>query len=122
MAHPRGPTVAPAVNAPGPGGLGRGAPDAGPQVGPDQATPPAASSPPPRLNLDLPRSRTGELPGGRPTGVLSLLPRPPEVKSKLSKDLEKAAKDDCRQAYSGAGLLAVIPLAVDAMRKDGCKW
>jgi hypothetical protein len=42
---------------------------------------------------------------------------------KLGRDIEKAARSDCRSAYSGAGLLAVVPLAIDAARKDGgCKW
>ena len=56
-------------------------------------------------------------------GVLPLLPRPPEVDNKLAREIEKAGKADCRKAHAGAGLLAVVPLAVDALRKDGgCKW
>jgi hypothetical protein len=93
-------------------------------VGIDQATPPsAAASVPPRLNLELPRVRGGELSRGASAGMLPLLPRPPELPGKLGRDIEKTAKPDCRTAYSGAGLLAVVPLAVDAARKDGgCKW
>ena len=63
---------------------------------------------------------------GRRTHVaqaLPVLPRPPERDEKLAREIEKAGKADCRQAYSGMGPLAVIPLAVDALRKDGgCKW
>jgi hypothetical protein len=55
-------------------------------------------------------------------GVLSLLPPPPERKSKLGDDIDKAGKPDCRTAYAQNGLLAVIPLAVDAARDKGCKW
>jgi hypothetical protein len=52
-----------------------------------------------------------------------VLPRPPERDDKLAREIEKAGKSDCRQAYGGMGPLAVIPLAVDALRKDGgCKW
>jgi hypothetical protein len=100
-----------------------GAPDAGSRVGVDIAVPPAATaSAPPRLNLELARPRGGELSRHGTPGVLPLLPRPPELADKLARDIEKAAKADCRKAYGGAGLLAVVPLAVDAVRKDGCKW
>jgi Meckel syndrome type 1 protein len=100
-----------------------GAPDAGSRVGVDVAVPPAAAaSVPPRLNLELARPRGGELSRHGTPGVLPLLPRPPELADKLARDIEKAAKADCRKAHSGLGLLAVVPLAVDAARKDGCKW
>jgi hypothetical protein len=117
------PELRPAISSPLPGGMGRGAPDAGERVGHDIATPPAAAASAPRLNLELPRTRGGELSGQGSRGVLQLLPRPPEVKSKLATDIEKAGKADCTKAYAGAGLLAVVPLAVDALKKDsGCKW
>lgn len=104
-----------------------GAPDAGNQLGRDVATPPSAASElpqaPARLNLSLPtRPRGGELSGRGSRGALDLLPTPPEQKSKLAQDLEKAGKQDCRQAYGGAGLLAVVPLALDAVRDKGCRW
>ena len=103
-------------------GPGRGAPDAGSRIGPDAATPPAASASAPPLNLALPRSRGGPLSAGSTPGVLSLLPRPPE-KNKLATEIDKSAKTDCRTAYSGLGPLAVIPLAADALKKEGgCKW
>ena len=88
------------------------------------ATPPAAAaSAPPRLNLQLSRPRGGELSRSGSTGVLPLLPRPPERDDKLAREIEKAGKADCRSAYAGLGPLAVIPLALDAVRKDGgCKW
>jgi hypothetical protein len=100
-----------------------GFPDAGSRVGTDQATPPSAAASVPRLNLELPRSRGGELSRGAGSGVLPLLPRPPDLPGKLGRDIDRASKPDCRTAYNGAGLLAVVPLAVDAARKDsGCKW
>jgi len=113
----------PAVSAPTTSGSGRGAPDAGARVGVDVATPPSVPASAPRLNLDLPRPRPGELSSQSGRGVLSLLPRVPETKSKLATEIEKAGKADCRTAYSGLGPLAVLPLAVDALKKDGgCKW
>ena len=101
-----------------------GAPDAGTRLGADQATPPSANaSAPPRLNLQLNRPRSGELSRLPSAGVLQLMPRPPELPDKLATDIKKAAKPDCKDAYAGAGLLAVVPLAADALRKDGgCKW
>ena len=36
--------------------------------------------------------------------------------------LEKARRSDCKTAYAGLGLLAVIPLAKDAITGTGCKW
>ncbi len=103
--------------------LGTAAPDAGTRVGQDVATPAAAASAPPRLNLQLARPRGGELSRYDTRGALPVLPRPPERDEKLAREIEKAGKADCRQAYSGMGPLAVIPLAVDALRKDGgCKW
>ncbi len=102
-----------------------GAPEAGARLGVDVATP--ASTPPnaARLNLNLPRPQGGELARRGSSGVLQLMPAPPELKSKLSQDMEKAARDDCRKAYGESlGLLAVVPLALDAARSNnkGCRW
>ena len=104
-------------------GSSAGRPDAGAQLGHDVATAPSAPASAPRLNLDLPRTRGGELSRQSSLGVLSLLPRPPELPDKLAREINKAAKPDCREAYGGAGLLAVVPLALDALRSQGgCKW
>jgi hypothetical protein len=105
-----------------------GAPDAGTRLGRDVATPPAAPASaanrtPPPLNLNYVRPRGGELSRHSSTGLLPVLPRPPEAVDKLARDVKKAGKEDCKDAYAGAGLLAVLPLAADALRKDGgCKW
>ncbi|MCY4744265.1 hypothetical protein NYO99_04710 [Pelomonas sp. UHG3] len=97
-------------------------PDAGTRVGPEAAPPPQAAASAPRapLNLSLPR---GDMTARRgSSGVIALIPPPPERKSKLEQSVEDAANKDCRKAYSGAGLLAVVPLAIDAARGKGCKW
>ncbi|MFG6461206.1 hypothetical protein ACG04Q_06435 [Roseateles sp. DXS20W] len=102
-----------------------GSPDAGPRLGPDVPAPPpsptaAASAPRAPLNLALPR---GDMTARRgSTGLIALIPPPPERKSKLEQSVEDAVNKDCRKAYSGAGLLAVVPLAIDAARGKGCKW
>ena len=55
-------------------------------------------------------------------GALSLMPPPPLRKPKLAEDMEKAAQPDCRTAYRDRGLLAVVPLANDTLKGDGCRW
>ncbi len=100
-----------------------GAADAGSRVGHDLATPAAAAASTPRLNLQLARPRGGELSRTSTGGVLPVLPRPPERDDKLARDIDKAGKTECRNAYSALGPLALIPLALDAVRKEGaCKW
>ncbi len=104
-------------------GLPPGRPDAGPRTGHDRATAPSAAASTPRLNLDLPRLRGGELSMGASRGVLPVLPRPAEVKSKLGSEIERAAKPDCKDKYAGMGVLAVVPLAAEALKNDSsCKW
>ena len=78
---------------------------------------------PPRLNLQLSRPRGGEISRGSSAGVLPVLPRPPEVDEKLGRDIARSAKQECKDAYRAAGLLAVVPLAAQALKADsGCKW
>lgn len=114
------PSAAPAELSPS--RPGPGAPDAGVRVGQDVATPPSVPPSAPRLNLDLVRPRGAEISSQGPRRLFPLMPQPPELKSKLSESIEKAAKPDCRQAYAGMGLAAVLPLALDAARDKGCKW
>lgn len=104
--------------------LPAGSPDAGSRVGFDVATPPSLPASAPRLNLELVRPRGGELSRGATTGVLRVLPRPPEpqAKSKLAEGLDKAQKPDCRKAYSEMGLAAAAPLVRDAVTGEGCRW
>lgn len=98
-----------------------GSPDAGSRLGADLAVPPSASASAARapLNLSLPR---GDIAARRSAGLIDMLPQPPERKSKLEQSIEDAANKDCRKAYAGAGILAALPLAIDAARGKGCKW
>nr|WP_232355202.1 hypothetical protein [Burkholderia oklahomensis] len=50
------------------------------------------------------------------------LPRKETAASTLAREMSKASRADCRNAYSGMGLLAIPALAIDAVRDDGCKW
>ena len=86
------------------------------------ATAPSIPASAPRLNLDLPRPRGAPISSMGSRGALQLLPPPPERKSKLAEELEKAGKPDCRTAYADKGLIAVVPLTVDAVKGTGCKW
>lgn len=43
-------------------------------------------------------------------------------REQLSRDLERARRSDCKSAYSGLGLFAVIPLVKDAVTGTGCRW
>lgn len=45
-----------------------------------------------------------------------------EREEKVQQAMERARRGDCRNAYSGMGLLGVIPLVIDTVRDKGCKW
>ncbi len=99
-----------------------GAPDAGARVGHDIATAPSRPASAARLNLDLVRPRGGPIAARGSSGLLSVMPHPPELKTALEKQLDAAGLADCRKAYSAMGLAALAPLALDALREKGCRW
>jgi hypothetical protein len=75
------------------------------------------------LNLDLHGRQLGTGNTSRPqSGLAPLLSAPPDHPSQLSRDIDKAAKPECSQAYAGAGLFAVLPIAKDALTGKGCKF
>ncbi len=112
---PQGPSASP---TPTPGG----APNAGSQQGHDVATPPSASPDRKPLNLNLPLARGPMAANHGGSGILPVVPKPPDMKTEIEKAVEKARRDDCRKAYADNGLLAALPLAADAARDKGCKW
>jgi hypothetical protein len=89
----------------------------------DAAT--SATGKSPSIDLDAVRRRARELSGdgaGRSVFPFPVAP-PPKPKSKEQQAFDKALKkNDCRDAYAGLGLAAVVPLVIDAVRDDGCKW
>ncbi len=99
-----------------------GAPDAGAQRGHDVATAPSAPASAPRLNLNLPTSQRGPVASSRSRALLEVAPNPPELKTRLQKEMEKALREDCRKAYAENGLLALGAIALDALRAKGCKF
>ena len=121
-AQPAAPPAAPVPASPVGVKQVAGAPDAGSRVGHDLATAPSQPASAARLNLDLVRPRGGLIAPQASRGLLSVLPHPPELKSKLEKEIDLAGLADCRKAYSAMGLAALAPLAADALREKGCRW
>jgi len=104
-----------------------GAPDAGDEIFKprgDNAAPATDPAAAPHLDLEAARQRAREIASGSYHGVVPVIPPPPPVerKSKLAQAIEKAAKPDCRDAYAGLGLLAVVPLTVATIGNGGCRW
>ncbi|MFM7507340.1 MAG: hypothetical protein ACKO3M_12450 [Rubrivivax sp.] len=92
-----------------------------PQATAVAAGPAHAASAPRPLNLELGRWRSAEAgpPGvARTVAELQRLPEP----DPLAAAIEKTGRADCTRAYAGAGLLALVPLMLDAARGTGCKW
>ncbi len=98
---------------------------------PAAAPMPRAPSPPatgnaPRIDLDAVRQRARELAreGSGPRTLLPFNVRPKEeIRKKEQQAFDKALKrPDCRDAYSGMGLAAVVPLLWDSVSEKGCKW
>jgi hypothetical protein len=80
----------------------------------------------PGITAESLRSRTREIAreGSGTSGVLNVVPPPPpqERKDTLAEGIAKAAKPDCRTAYAGMGLLAVVPLVASSVGNGGCRW
>jgi hypothetical protein len=92
----------------------------------DGAAPATEPGGPPAITAESLRRRAAEIAreGSGSSGVLNLVPPPPPVERKdaLAEGIAKAAKPDCRTAYSGMGLLAVVPLVASTVGNGGCRW
>jgi hypothetical protein len=89
--------------------------------------PAAESGAPPAVTVESMKKRAREIAaeGSGSRGVLNMIPPPPPVekKDKLAEDIAKAAKPDCRTAYAGLGILAVVPLVASSVGNNGgCNW
>ena len=74
-------------------------------------------------------AEVGESPAqgkGRGSGQRAILAFPmppvPEKKSKLQTAIENARKPDCRTAYQGLGLAAIVPLIANEFGEGSCRW
>ncbi|OWQ89234.1 hypothetical protein CDN98_01380 [Roseateles terrae] len=74
------------------------------------------------MDLTLKSQRGPALPRGNANGVIQAMPVPPEPKDKLAEELKRAGQEECRKAYADMGVLAVVPLARDAVKGKGCRW
>ena len=90
----------------------------------DAPAPEAAGKGPVTVESMRKRAREIAAEGGGSRGVLNLIPPPPapERKDSLAEGIAKAAKPDCRTAYAGMGLLAVVPLVASSVGNGGCNW
>lgn len=84
----------------------------------------ATGTTPPGFDMDEARKTARLIAKHRKDGLVALpRPEPPlERDDRLGRAIERARRPDCKSAYSGLGLLAVIPLAKDAVTGSGCKW
>lgn len=89
-------------------------------------SPPTGGGTAPRLDLDAVRQRARELAreGSGPRTLLPFNVKPKEeFKTKEQQAFDKALKrPDCKDAYAGMGLAAVVPLLWDSVSEKGCKW
>ena len=86
--------------------------------------PPAGAAP--RINLDSVRQRAREIDreGSAPRTLLPFNVKPKlDTRTKEQQAFDKALnRPDCRDAYAGMGLAAVVPLILDSVSEKGCKW
>jgi hypothetical protein len=79
----------------------------------------------PALDPEALRRRAREL-ARQGTGQRALLPFAmppvPAKKSQLESAIEGARKPDCRTAYQGMGLAAIVPLIANEFGEGKCRW
>jgi len=95
-----------------------------PQAAPSAPTGPDAG---PAVDLEAARREARRIAREESRNLVSLPARKPVTDPNEGRPadidpLEKARRSDCKSAYAGMGLLAVIPLAKDAITGTGCKW
>ncbi|MBC3916844.1 hypothetical protein H8L32_05095 [Undibacterium sp. CY18W] len=80
----------------------------------------------PSLDLDALRSSALAMDRQRKPGEIEQMQashrRSDTLEKRLGEGAKRAEKKECLKAFSGLGLLAVIPLAVSTVVDTGCKW
>jgi len=81
-------------------------------------------SAPKDLDLDAMKKRAGQMARGTGNTAVFAFPMPavPPKKSKMEEAIENARKPDCRTAYAGLGLAAVVPLIANEFGEGTCRW
>lgn len=95
------------------------------KLSPD-SDPLSQASPPASLDLDKMRGSARQMAKNYQTDTIAQIQeshrRDQRMETQLGQNVAKAAKKDCLKAYSGIGLLAIIPIAVSTVVDTGCKW
>jgi len=101
-----------------------GAVDAAPAAADPAAADAGTAESAPHLDMKAARATARLIDKHRKDGLVAHpTPDPPlQRDERLERAIERARRPDCKSAYSGLGLLAVIPLAKDAVTGTGCKW
>jgi hypothetical protein len=137
-AAPVAPPMQPAVQAPAPAQSLQDPAAPSPRFTSPPGTAPAGSSRPgsreapadydptaPSLDPDALRARAGRI-AREGSGQRALLPFPmppvPAKKSTVESAIESARKPDCRTAYQGLGLAAIVPLVANEFGEGNCRW
>jgi len=101
-----------------------GAVDAAPAAAESAAADAGTGESAPHLDMKAARATARLIDKHRKDGLVAHpKPDPPlQRDDRLERAIERARRPDCKSAYSGLGLLALIPLAKDAVTGTGCKW
>ncbi|MBI3286138.1 MAG: hypothetical protein HYZ65_14990 [Burkholderiales bacterium] len=79
-----------------------------------------------QLDLEALRASARANEGQRKPGEIEQMQaghwRDRSLEQQLGAAVQKAQRKDCRNAYAGLGLLAIIPLAASTVVDTGCKW
>ena len=86
------------------------------------AQPPTAPQAPIDVDAVVKSAGRLQLDDARPVAQLKKQERRMTTDDKLGRDIDKAARSDCRTAHAGKGLFAPLFLAHDALTERGCKW
>lgn len=89
--------------------------------------PPAAADKPAGIDMDAARRVAAEVAREEnqraQTHPNMLKTERPTKQERLARAIENARKPDCKTAYAGAGIFALIPLAKNALSSDpSCRW
>lgn len=86
------------------------------------AQPPTAPQAPIDVDAAVKSAGRLQLDDARPVAQLKKQERRMTTDDKLGRDIDKAARPDCRTAHAGKGLFAPLFMAHDALTERGCKW
>jgi len=97
---------------------------ASPTLPADPAADAPAAPAAPAFDMGAARKTARLIEKHRKDGLVALpKPDPPlQRDDRLGRAIERAHRPDCKSAYAGLSLMAVIPLVKDTLTGTGCKW